>query len=151
MRRLSNLLAWGFAAIVAALAALNWPALMAPAALNLVIATVSVPLGAVMLGVSAALVALFSVAYLRTQIGALLETRKLLQEIQRVHNLADKAEASRVESLQQLISSEFRRLHERINAMPPTAAAANSSESVEGGDAFKPLSLSDIVTGREAR
>ena len=151
MRRLSNLLAWGFAAIVAALAALNWPALMAPASLDLVIATVSVPLGAVMLGVSAALVALFSVAYLRTQIGALLETRKLLQEIQRVHNLADKAEASRVESLQQLISTEFRRLHERINAMPPAAVAANSPESVEGGDAFKPLSLSDIVTGREVR
>jgi len=151
MKRLSNLLAWGFAAIVAALAALNWPALMAPAALNLVVATVSVPLGAVMLGVSAALVALFSVAYLRTQIGSLLETRKLLQEIQRVQGLADKAEASRVESLQQSISSEFRRLHERLNAMPQAAMAANSPEPVEVGDSFKPLSLSDIVTGREAR
>jgi hypothetical protein len=151
MRRLSNLLAWGFAAIVAALAALNWPALMAPAPLDLVVATVSVPLGAVMLGVSAALVALFSVAYLRTQIGSLLETRKLLQEIQRVQNLADKAEASRVESLHQLISGEFRRLHERLNAQPQAVMAAASTESAAPGDEFKPLSLSDIVTGREAR
>jgi hypothetical protein len=148
MKRLSNLLAWGFAAIVAALAVLNWPTLMAPAPLNLVVAQVDVPLGAVMLGVSALLVALFSVAYLRTQIGSLLETRKLLQEIQRVQNLADKAEASRLENLHQLISSEFRRLHERLNAAPQTTLTDTVSEPAQAGDEFKPLSLSDIVTGR---
>jgi ABC-type multidrug transport system fused ATPase/permease subunit len=151
MTRVINLLAWGMVAVVAALAALNWPTLMTPAPLNLVVATVSVPLGAVMLGLSAVLVALFFVAYLRNQIGSLLETRKLLQEIQRVQNLADKAEASRVENLHQLISSEFRRVHERLNTVPQAASPAAGAEPAQAGDDFKPLSLSDIVTGREAR
>ena len=96
MKRVSNLLAWGAVAVVAALSALNWPTLMAPAPLDLVVAQVQAPLGVVMLGLAAVLVALFFVAYLRNQIGSLLETRKLLKEVQRAHDLADQAEASRI-------------------------------------------------------
>ncbi len=153
MNRVSNLLAWGAVAIVAGLAALNWPTLMAPAPLNLVVAQVQAPLGVVMLGLAAVLVALFFVASLRNQIGSLLETRKLLKEVQRVQHLADKAEESRIENLHQLISTEFRLLNERLNAGAaasslPSAGAALTHSAMENREGA-PMSLSELVTRGE--
>ena len=49
MKRVSNLLAWGALAIVAALCILNWHTLMVPAPLDLVLWQVQAPLGAVLL------------------------------------------------------------------------------------------------------
>lgn len=117
MRRVSNILAWGAVVVVAALIVLNWSTLSAPAPLNLVVAEIQAPLGVVMLGVAAVLVALFLVAYLQNLIASLLETRSLLKEVQRVQDLADKAEASRIENLHQLVATEFRLLNERLDAM----------------------------------
>lgn len=117
MTRISNLIALLVTALVAALAFLNWPTLTAPAPLDLVVAQVQAPLGVVMLGVAALLATLFFVAYLSNQIGSLLETRRLLKEIQRVQDLADKAEASRIENLQQMLGTEFRQINERLNAL----------------------------------
>lgn len=143
MNRWSNLLAWGAVAIVAALAVLNWSTLMAPAPLNLVVAQVQAPLGVVMLGLTAVLVALFFVAYLRNQIGSLLETRKLLKEVQRVHDLADQAEASRIDTLHKLISTEFRLLNERLGSV------ATPAQPVSADRDASPLSLTEIVTRSE--
>lgn len=125
MKRVSSLLALGAIAIVAALAALNWPALMVSAPLNLVVAQVQIPLGAIVLVVAAALVVPVLVAYLYGQIGALLETRKLLREIQRVQQLADGAEASRVEGLRQLIATEFGRISEQLTSLAAAVQPAN--------------------------
>lgn len=90
----STLLAWLCVAAVAAFAALNWAPLLAPAPLNLLVAQIEAPLGVVMLGLAGVLVALFLVAQLRSQIGSLLETRRLLKEIQRVQDLAVPASAT---------------------------------------------------------
>lgn len=153
MNRVSNLLAWGAVAIVAGLAFLNWQTLMAPAPLNLVVAQVQAPLGVVMLGLAAVLVVLFFVASLRNQIGSLLETRRLLKEIQRVQQLADKAEASRIDNLHQLIATEFRLLNERLSA------GAEASHSATNGAGLprlasadredSPMSLKELVTRGE--
>ncbi|MFZ2651316.1 MAG: LapA family protein [Burkholderiaceae bacterium] len=115
MNRTMNLIVWSLAGLVAVLAAVNWTTLMAAAPLNLVVAEVQAPLGVVLLAMAVALAAVFLVAYLRHQIGSLLEARRLLKEIQRVQQLADQAEASRIESLRQLITAEFRRLDERMS------------------------------------
>ncbi|MDH4290759.1 MAG: LapA family protein [Aquincola sp.] len=141
MKHLSTLLAWATVVLVAALAALNWSTLTANAPLNLVVAQIDAPLGVVLLGLSATLVALFFVAHLRNQIGSLLETRRLIKEVQRVQDLADKAEASRIANLHQLISTEFRLLNERLGSM--------TAEGADGGKPFRPLSLSEIVTGHD--
>lgn len=136
MKRVSNLLAWGALAVVVALIVLNWPTLMTPAPLNLVFAEVQAPLGVVMLAITGVLVALFFIAYLQNLIGSLLETRRLLKEVQRVQDLADKAEASRVENLHQLIATEFRLLHERLNsvgAAPPPATSERVQEDAPAG------------------
>ncbi len=119
MQRLSNWVAWIVVAAIAGLAALNWPTLMTPAPIDLLVARIDAPLGLVMLGLTGVLVALFLVATLRNQIGALLENRRLLKEIQRVQSLADQAEASRVRALQQQMETEFRRIDERLNAQRP--------------------------------
>jgi hypothetical protein len=145
MKRLSNLLAWLSLAIVAAVAALNWSTLMAPASLNLLVTEVQAPLGGVMLGLAAAVLALFFVAYLRSQIGSLLETRKLLLEVQRVQGLADKAEASRIDNLQHLMVTEFRLLNERLSANAPAAPREPETEQP-----FRPLGLTEIVAGQRA-
>lgn len=144
MERISSLLAWLAVAIVAGLATLNWSTLMVLAPLDLVVAQIQAPLGVVLLGVAAVLVALFFVAYLRTQIGSLLETRRLLKEIQRVQDLADKSESSRIDNLQHLMVTEFRQLNERLNAV--TTAAATKGEAAT--DSFKPVGLTEIMTGR---
>ena len=52
MKRISNILAWGALAIVAALCALNWNTLSAPAPLDLVLWQVQAPLGIVLLGLT---------------------------------------------------------------------------------------------------
>ena len=144
MKRVISLVAWGTVAIVAALASLNWPTMMAEAPLDLVVARVQAPLGLVLLGVAGILLALFLVAWLRTQIESLLEARRLLKEIQRVQDLADKAEASRIESLHRLITSEFRVLNERLDAAAAAPRPAAAPSRMEG----RPLPLSEIVANR---
>ncbi len=123
MKRLSNWVAIVVVVVVSALVVLNWSALMTPAPLNLVVAQIDAPLGVVMLGLAGVLGALFFVAYLQHQIGSLIETRRLLKEVQRVQDLADKAEASRIENLHQLIATEFRLLNERLNSVVAAAPA----------------------------
>jgi len=130
MTRASNLIALLVTALVAALAFLNWSTLTAPAPLDLVVAQVQAPLGVVMLGVAGVLGTLFFVAYLSNQIGSLLETRRLLKEIQRVQDLADKAEASRIESLQQSIGVEFRQLNERLSAVLASSRTAVAERDI---------------------
>lgn len=142
MKRVSNILAWGVLVIVAALCVLNWPTLSALAPLDLVLWQVNAPLGVVLLAVAGVLLLLFLIAYLRNQIGSLLETRKLLKEIQRVQSLADKAEASRIENLHQLISTEFRLLNERM------ASATVMPMSSEQEHDAQPLSLTELVARR---
>ncbi len=122
MRRATNLLAWGALVVVGALVGLNWSTLTLPAPLNLGVTQIQAPLGLVVLGVAVVLVALFLAAYLQNLIGSLLESRGLLREVQRIQGLADKAEASRVESLHQLMRTEFRSLHERIDALAPVGS-----------------------------
>ncbi len=132
MKRMSNVLAWVAVALIGALVMLNWSVLMAPAELDLLFARIQAPLGVVMLGLAGVLVALFFVAYMQNQIGSLLETRRLLKEVQRAHDLADKAEASRIENLHRLIETQFRLLNERMNAAadkaPAVAPAAGRDE-----------------------
>ena len=115
MKQFSNALVWALLIFMSAFIVLNWSVMMTSATLDFVVVQVQAPVGVVMLGACAVLVALFFVAYLQNQISSLLETRRLLKEIQRVQELADKAEASRIENLQQLMATEFRLLHERLD------------------------------------
>ncbi len=124
MKRASTWLAWIVTIAVAAIAALNWSLLSRLETVNLGVVDVQLPLGLTLLAVAAVLAALFFVASLQQTIGSLLETRKLLRDMQRVQELADKAELSRLESLQQSMNDEFTRVHQRLDALRATPASA---------------------------
>jgi uncharacterized integral membrane protein len=146
MKRLSTWLAWIASAAVATLAAINWATLTALAPLNLLVTQVQAPLGVVLLCMTAVLVALFVMAHLRSQIGSMLEIRRLLKEVQRARELANEAEASRIKDLSDLIHREFRLLEERLGATPAVPTASAPPADVDGD--FRPTSLTDFVTGR---
>ncbi len=126
MQRVANWTAWIVAILIGLLAALNWGTLMTPAPIDLLLLRIEAPLGALLIALCGVMAVLFFVATLRNQVGALLETRKLLKEVQRLQGLADQAEASRIAALQQAMQGEFRKLDERLAALqrpaipPPT-------------------------------
>lgn len=126
MERISHWTAWTAVVLTVAFAGLNWSALMAPTALNLLVAQVEAPLGIVLLGLSAVLVALFLVATLYSRVGTLLEGRRMLKELQQVKDQADKAEASRFAQLQQVVTTEFRALNDRLAKLEQKKPQAES-------------------------
>jgi hypothetical protein len=124
MKRTITWLAWTSIGLVAALAALNWPILVATSPINFVVTEVHLPLALLMLALVAVPLALFFVAYLHQQIGTLMETRGLLRDLQRAHDLADKAEASRVDGLRQLLADQCRAINERLDSLGAAPAAS---------------------------
>lgn len=121
MQRVAAWLAVLVAVAIALLAALNWTTLNAPTVIDLAATSADAPLGVVMLVLDGVLAALLVLIALRSHVGSLLESRKLLKELQRLQALADKAEASRVESLQQFMADEFRQLNQRLQVLAPGA------------------------------
>lgn len=126
MTRVLTLMAWGSVAVVSAVAALNWPALTSRAPLDLVVTQVHAPLGAAMLGVAAFVLTLFLVTALYSRIGAMMETRRLLREIQHMREVADGSEASRVDALRDFVATEFRSMNEQLSAIAESVQVGRS-------------------------
>lgn len=124
MERFSHWLAWGAVALIVAFAGLNWPALTAPTALDLLVMQVQAPLGMVLLGMTSVFVVLFVIATLYSRVSGLLESRRMHKEVRNAQEMADRAEASRIEGLQRLIVTEFRMVNERMARIESTLADA---------------------------
>lgn len=114
MERISHWLAWTAVALIVVFSGLNWTALTMPTSLNLLVVQIDAPVGIILLGLTAVFVALFFIATLYSRISTLMESRRMLKELQRVQDVADKAETSRMENMYQMIATEFRLLNERI-------------------------------------
>jgi uncharacterized integral membrane protein len=106
------------AMLMVVLTVLNWGTLTTPTLVNLLVAEIQAPLGFLMLLLAGMLMIAFVVLLMRSRIGAMLESNKLLKEVQRLQALADQAEASRIEGLQQRMLAEFEGLHARLDASP---------------------------------
>lgn len=102
--------------VFGAFVAVNWSAFVAPTPLSLGVAVVEAPLGLLMLGVLAAVTALFLVYMAWWQGRVLLETRRHTQELQAQRALADQAEASRFTTLQAEMKAELARLAAHVDA-----------------------------------
>lgn len=128
IRTLTLLVALG---AVAAFAALNWGAFMAPTPLSFGFTEVQAPLGIVMLGLIVFITVLFLVfvAYMQTTV--LLEARRHARELQSNRDLADKAEASRVTELRAHLDAELRQQAARDGELH--AAVLARLEQVEHG------------------
>lgn len=114
MARISHWLAWSAVALIVVFSGLNWTALTTPTSLNLLVTQIDAPIGVILLSLTAVFVALFFVATLYTSISNLMESRRMLKELRRVQEVADKAEASRMENMHHMIATEFRLLNERL-------------------------------------
>lgn len=117
MERLSHWLAWSVVAVIVVFTGLNWSALTAVTSLNVGVTQVEAPLGGVLLAFTAVFVALFLLATLYSRIASLVESRGLHKKLRLAQEVADQAETSRLESLQQLMLTEFRKLNERIDTL----------------------------------
>lgn len=96
-------------AAIAAFAALNWNAFMAPTILSLGFADVQAPLGLVMLGLLAFLTAVFLIFVTYLQTSVLLEARRHSREMKTQRELADQAEASRFTELRGFLEDELKK------------------------------------------
>jgi|NGEPerStandDraft_6_1074524.scaffolds.fasta_scaffold03025_7 uncharacterized integral membrane protein len=104
------------ALLVAAFAAANWSAFMAPTTLSVLITSFEAPLGLVML-VILIVVTVAAALYMALWQGAiLLETRRHAKELQAQRTLAEQAEASRFTELRAALHDEAERIAERVAA-----------------------------------
>ncbi|WP_431274059.1 LapA family protein [Variovorax ureilyticus] len=92
--------------LIAAVAALNWMLLIAPASISVGFMHVDAPLGLVMLGLTVAMGALFFAYVIYLQSSILLETRRHTKQMQAQRDLADKAEASRFTELRNFLEAQ---------------------------------------------
>ena len=112
MRTLYLLLAL-VAALLAAVATLNWEVFITPTDISLGFGQVAVPLNLMLLGLLVLLSVLFLVHAVYIQGSALMETRRHTKELQANRELADKAEASRFTALREFIAAEMTRQEAR--------------------------------------
>lgn len=99
-------------ALLALFTAVNWQTFVTPTDLNLVVTQVHAPLGLVLLGFTAALVAVLLGYALKVQINALSDARKQSEELRRQRELADQAEASRFTELRGYLEQELAALRQ---------------------------------------
>ena len=112
MRTLYLLLAL-VAALLVAVATLNWEVFITPTDISLGFGQVAVPLNLMSLGLLVLLSVLFLVHAVYIQGSALMETRRHTKELQANRELADKAEASRFTALREFIAAEMTRQEAR--------------------------------------
>ena len=125
---LRSIVLWVTVLAIAALAALNWPALAAPSLVSLGIVVFEAPLGLIMLGLTGLLGIFFIVYVLSLQGSVLMETRRHTKEMQVQRELADKAEASRFTELRAFLDAQRVPLNPTI---PPQRMWGSLSTSCE--------------------
>ena len=108
---------------IAALAALNWAALSAPASVSLGVASIEAPLGLIMLGLTALLGAVFLAYVFYLHSSVMLEARRHNKEMAAQRELADKAEASRFTELRVFLEAQQQ---QEMAAQKETAAALSA-------------------------
>ena len=110
-------------AVVAIFAALNWQNLLSTAPIHLLFWQTEAPLGLLLLLVVSALTLLFLgfVAFLEAQ--ARSERKRLMQEIEHWRQLAEDAEASRLQKLEEKLEAGFDDLYDRIQTIAGSAGS----------------------------
>jgi uncharacterized integral membrane protein len=123
MRILSSIIL-AVLALLAMFAALNWTVVAAPAALSIFGFRREAPPGLILLGFAFTF-ALLSLAYAAAQRALILmEMRRQSQELEAQRNLAEHAEASRLNDLRQQMEREFAQLRTTMEESTNSLAAS---------------------------
>jgi uncharacterized integral membrane protein len=107
----------------------NWNALNAPTTLSFLAFTLEAPVGLLLLGGTLALVALFTAYVLVLRTAMLVDARRYSRELNAMHQLAEKAEASRIADLRSQLEHEFTQL--RATAEQSRSASAARLDGIE--------------------
>lgn len=92
----------------------NWGVLSEPAPLSFVAFSLEAPLGLVLLGIILVFVAIFTAYVLILRTAMLMDAHRYAKEIQAQQQLAEKAEASRLNDLRSQLDHEFAQLQEAM-------------------------------------
>jgi uncharacterized integral membrane protein len=103
--------------------AANWAAFTTPTTLSLIVATVEAPLGFVMLGLTAAVAAVFLAYAFYVQASALRESRRVAHAIEQQRELADRAEASRFTELRDSTAARLDAMARSLDTLQQSAVA----------------------------
>lgn len=90
----------------------NWGALNTPTTLSFVVFSLQAPLGLVLLGMILLFLALFATYVLFLRTSMLMDARRYARELEAQHQLAEKAEASRLNELRSQLDQQFAKLLE---------------------------------------
>ncbi|HET9646373.1 MAG TPA: LapA family protein [Burkholderiaceae bacterium] len=101
-------------------ALINWTTFSTPTTLNFGVATMTVPLGLIMLGVITVIGIMYVASVVYLQGSAMLDARRLGRELQAQSDLADNAEASRFTELRDFMSAELLRVTHASDEMRST-------------------------------
>ncbi|HEQ98641.1 MAG TPA: hypothetical protein ENO22_04780 [candidate division Zixibacteria bacterium] len=96
--------------------AANWQVLTTVTPLSFVAFSIEGPLGVILLGVSLVLTLLVVAYALLLRTNWLMESHRLSRQLEEQRELADKAEASRITALQEMLRQEFEALTKALNA-----------------------------------
>jgi len=90
----------------------NWGALSSPTTLSFVVFSLQAPLGLVLLGMILVFLALFATYVLFLRTNMLMDARRYARELEAQHQLAEKAEASRLNELRSQLDQQFAKILE---------------------------------------
>ena len=88
-------------------AIINWPEIVAPTTLSLIVTDIQAPLGLVMLGLIVLLILLFLTFIVYLQAGIMAERRRMMRDLESQRELANQAEASRFSELRTYLEQAF--------------------------------------------
>jgi uncharacterized integral membrane protein len=100
--------------LLAGFTLVNWSVLSAPTTLSFIFFRIEAPLGIGLLGTILIFLALFTVYVLILRTTMLMDARHYARELQAKQQLAEKAEASRLNDLRSQLDHEFAQLQETI-------------------------------------
>ena len=88
-------------------AIINWPEIVAPTTLSLIVTDIQAPLGLVMLGLIVLLILLFLTFIVYLQAGMMADRRRMMRDLESQRELANQAEASRFSELRTYLEQAF--------------------------------------------
>jgi len=103
--------------LLAIFTAANWTVLTTPTLLSFVAFSIEGPLGVILLGVTLGLTLLVVVYALLLRTSWLIESRRLNRQLEEQHELAEKAESSRIVALQETLKREFTELQTSLKEL----------------------------------
>ena len=93
--------------VIGVFAIINWPEIVAPTTLSLIVTDIQAPLGLVMLGLIVLLILLFLTFIVYLQAGMMADRRRMMRDLESQRELANQAEASRFSELRTYLEQAF--------------------------------------------